>query len=116
VVDDGSALPPGTKPLLRTASVDLGGRDELRLHLPAGSFAIERLGTPAARRAVEVALGERLGREITLSVHADAAQAAPDPAARITAESARRDRLARLMEQEPLLAQAVQAWDLELLD
>jgi hypothetical protein len=49
-------------------------------------------------------------------VHADAAQAAPDPAARITAESARRDRLARLMEQEPLLAQAVQAWDLELLD
>jgi DNA polymerase-3 subunit gamma/tau len=116
VVDDGSALPPGTKPLLRTASVDLGGRDELRLHLPAGSFAIERLGTPAARRAVEIALGERLGREITLSVHADAAQAAPDPAARITAESARRDRLARLMEQEPLLAQAVQAWDLELLD
>jgi hypothetical protein len=35
---------------------------------------------------------------------------------RITAESARRDRLQRLMEGEPVLAAAVQAWDLELLD
>jgi hypothetical protein len=34
----------------------------------------------------------------------------------ITAETARRDRLCRLTREEPLLAAAVQEWDLELID
>jgi hypothetical protein len=38
------------------------------------------------------------------------------PVARITSESARRDRLQRMMEGEPVLHAAVQAWDLELVD
>jgi hypothetical protein len=35
---------------------------------------------------------------------------------RITAASARHDKLRRLMEGEPVLSAAVQAWDLELVD
>jgi hypothetical protein len=39
-----------------------------------------------------------------------------DPRGRITAETARKDRLLRMMEGEPVLSAAVQAWDLELVD
>ena len=48
---------------------------------------------------------------------ATGAAGAVDPGrGRITAETARKDRLARLMEGEPVLSAAVQAWDLELVD
>jgi hypothetical protein len=65
---------------------------------------------------VEESLGRRLGGPVTLEIGTGAA-AAIDPArGRITAASARQDRLSRMMDGEPLLSAAVQAWDLELLD
>ncbi|HEX2080941.1 MAG TPA: hypothetical protein VHG08_24775, partial [Longimicrobium sp.] len=77
--------------------------------------SIPEVGSPTTRRALEEALGRRLGRRVT--VHYAAAEGAGTPAsARITGESARRDRLQRMMEGEPVLAAAVQAWDLELVD
>jgi hypothetical protein len=76
----------------------------------------ERLDATGGMRALEDALGEALGRtvRITLGTLAPEAGSAAGPAPRITAESARADRLRRLVEEEPLLAAAVEAWDLEL--
>ena len=61
-------------------------------------------------------MGRRLGREIELAIVAVETADQPVGGGRITAETARRDRLQRLVEEEPLLAAAVQEWDLELLD
>jgi hypothetical protein len=53
---------------------------------------------------------------VTLELATGAAAAVDPRQGRITAESAKKDRLARLMEGEPVLSAAVQAWDLELVD
>jgi hypothetical protein len=86
-------------------------------------LAIDPVTSPANRRSLEAALGRQLGRRVAVRYVASEAPmtgnggggggAAP---ARITSESARRDRLQRMMEGEPVLAAAVQAWDLELVD
>jgi hypothetical protein len=102
---------------LRAAKLAAGGPGEVRIELPTDSPGLERLRHSPVRRALEEALERRLGGAVTLLVQAGAATAAADPSGpRITAESARRDRLSRLMEGEPTLAAAVQAWDLELVD
>jgi hypothetical protein len=77
---------------------------------------VDQLSTPVAKRALEDALARRLGGPVTLSFGVGDAPAQQVGGNRITAESARRDRLQRLTEGEPVLAAAVQAWDLELLD
>jgi hypothetical protein len=70
----------------------------------------------AARRPLEQALSRRVGRPVRVVFAAVSGGAAAPGANRITAETARRDRLARLTGEEPLLAAAVQEWDLELID
>ena len=77
---------------------------------------LERMGSPAARRPLEQALSHRLGRPVHVVFAAVSGGAAEPGANRITAETARRDRLSRLTREEPLLAAAVQEWDLELID
>jgi hypothetical protein len=102
--------------MLRPARLSLVGEQAVRISVPPGSPVLERLGKPTARRSLEAAMSGRLGRTISIEF---ATVDAPDHAAgsgRITAETARRDRLKRLVEEEPLLAAAVQAWDLELID
>jgi hypothetical protein len=88
----------------------------VRLTFPPGSPALERLSQPAAKQAVEQALGRRLAGPVRLEVATGAASAIDPAQGRFTAESVRRDRLKRMMETEPVLAAAVQAWDLELVD
>ncbi|HEV2148945.1 MAG TPA: hypothetical protein VGR37_16185, partial [Longimicrobiaceae bacterium] len=89
----------------------------VRVAVPPGSPVLDRLSAPAARRTLEDALGKRVGRRVTLSFSEGQASGGDGAGpGRITAESARRDRLRRLTEEEPLLAAAVQEWDLELVD
>jgi hypothetical protein len=77
---------------------------------------MDPITSPVNRRALEEAVGRRLGRRVTVQYVAAEAPAGGPAATRITTESARRDRLDRMMEGEPVLAAAVQAWDLELVD
>jgi DNA polymerase III subunit gamma/tau len=117
VLEAGVGVPPGCGPLLRAADVALAGGGEVRALVPPGSPLLERMAAPAARRPLEDALGERLGRPVGLAFSAgDVPAGTPRGGERITAETARRDRLRRLTEEEPLLASVVQEWDLELLD
>jgi hypothetical protein len=115
ILGDGEGLPPGTSLLLRAAQVAPEGRT-VRMTLAAGSPAAERLSQPAARQALEQALGRRLGGRVSLQLATGAATAIDPKQNRITAASARHDKLRRLMEGEPVLSAAVQAWDLELVD
>lgn len=115
MLQEGDGLPAGMSFMLRAAQVSAEGRS-VRLALAPGSPALERLSDASARRRIEQALAKRLGGAVTLEL-ATGAAAAIDPAkGRITAESARQDRLRRLMDGEPVLAAAVQAWDLELVE
>jgi DNA polymerase III subunit gamma/tau len=116
---DRQALPPGLAMVMSPASVRVepGSAGEIRVELPAAQLSLDQVGSPGNRRALEAQVGRRLGRTITLRFEAVGTPATAAPgAARITGESARRDRLERLMEGEPVLAAAVQAWDLELME
>ncbi|HEX8906026.1 MAG TPA: hypothetical protein VF771_14355, partial [Longimicrobiaceae bacterium] len=115
VLADGDGLPPGMGMVLRAAQLSAEGRT-VRLALPAGSPAAERLSHSAAKHALEQALGRRLGGRVSLELATGAATAIDPKQNRITAASARQDKLRRLMEGEPVLSAAVQAWDLELVD
>jgi DNA polymerase-3 subunit gamma/tau len=115
MLQDGDGLPPGMGFMLRAAHVAPEGRT-VRLTFPPGSPAMERLAHSAAKAGVEQALAKRLGGPVTLAVAAGGSSAIDPQQGRITAASARQDRLKRMMEGEPVLAAAVQAWDLELVD
>ena len=116
MLQDGEGLPGGLGFVLRAAQVAAEGR-RVRLSLPRGNPALERLSASEARRGIEAALAKRLGGPVTLELAEGAASGAIDPGkGRITDASARKDRLNRMMEGEPVLAAAVKAWDLELVD
>ena len=115
VMADGTAIPGALRMILRSVSRVTAEGGQARVELPSASL-IPDVGSPASRRALEEALGKRLGRKVAVSYVAGQAPAGGPSATRITNESARRDRLQRMMEGEPVLAAAVQAWDLELVD
>ncbi|HEU4559686.1 MAG TPA: hypothetical protein VFS20_17670, partial [Longimicrobium sp.] len=115
MLQEGDGLPPGMGFMLRAAQVAAEGRT-VRLTFPPGSPALERLSQLTTRQAIEQALAKRLGGPARLDVATGAATAIDPAQGRFTAESVRRDRLKRMMEAEPVLAAAVQAWDLELVD
>jgi hypothetical protein len=121
LVEDGEGIPPGMSLFLKPAQVSPGPGGEVRVTVPPASPVLDRLSSPSARRPLEEALGRRLGRRVSLAFaqgqqHAGGGGGGGGGTGRITAESARRDRLRRLTEEEPLLAVAVQEWDLELVD
>jgi DNA polymerase-3 subunit gamma/tau len=116
VLEDGDGVPAGMGLVLRPAQVSLAGEDAIRVAVPPGSPLLERMESPAARRPLEEAIGRRLRRPVRLAFAAADGPAGDPSALRITAETARRDRLRRLTAEEPLLAAAVQEWDLELID
>lgn len=116
ILQEGDGLPPGVSMLARAAQLSADGRT-VKMTFPANHPALERLSELGTRRGLEDAFARRLGGAVTLALAAGGAAAAIDPRqGRITAESARKDRLARLMDGEPVLSAAVQAWDLELVD
>jgi hypothetical protein len=90
-----------------------GGPGEVRVELPPAHLELEPVTSAGHRRTLEDQLGRRLGAKVSLRY---VAGEAPAGGARITTESAKRDRLERMMEGEPVLAAAVQALDLELVD
>ncbi|HEY0023148.1 MAG TPA: DNA polymerase III subunit gamma/tau [Longimicrobium sp.] len=116
LLQDGDGVPRGASLFLKPAKLVLAGPRALRVDLPPNAPVVEQLSTPVAKRALEDALARRLGGPVTVSFGVGDAPAQQVGGNRITAESARRDRLQRLTEGEPVLAAAVQAWDLELLD
>jgi DNA polymerase-3 subunit gamma/tau len=122
VMADTQAVPAALRMLLRPVSrVSPGDEGTVVVPVSAGTLGMDPVTSPANRRALEVALGRRLGRRVAVRYVATEGPAlgtggAPGAPARITSESARRDRLRRMMEGEPVLSAAVQAWDLELVD
>ena len=109
-------LPPGMKMLQAGSAEAVGGR-EIRITLPAGNLVLERLANPSILAEVERAFSEALNGRVKITIATGSVSGAIDPAqGRITADSVRRDRLKRMMEGEPVLAAAVQAFDLELVD
>jgi DNA polymerase-3 subunit gamma/tau len=123
VLADGAAVPPALRMVLRPVRVSPGEGGTIVVPVAPSTLAIDPVTSPANKRTLEEALGRQLGRRVTVKY---VANEAPLPAsggggggagpARITNESARRDRLRHMMDGEPVLAAAVQAWDLELVD
>ena len=109
-------MPTGTSLMLRAARLELASADTIAVHVPPGSPLLDRLGKSSSRRPLEVALERRLGRSVRLELRASESAEHATAGGRITAETARQERLRRLVEEEPLLAAAVQEWDLELID
>jgi DNA polymerase-3 subunit gamma/tau len=116
IVSGGEAIPPALRMVLRPARVSPGAGGTVVVPLAPSMLTMEPITSPVNRRALEDAVGRRLGRRVTVQYVAADAPAGGPAATRITTESARRDRLERMMEGEPVLAAAVQAWDLELVD
>ncbi|MHB1168363.1 MAG: DNA polymerase III subunit gamma/tau [Longimicrobiales bacterium] len=112
---DGSRIPHGLGIFLKVARVEEQGHDRVALSLPPGP-GLERLsGDSRDARALEQAFGEALGRPIELVVQASTATEGAAPR-RLTPEQVRSDRLARITREQPMLARAVEEWDLELID
>lgn len=112
---DGSRVPHGLGIFLKVARVEEQGGDRVVLSLPPGP-GLERLsGDSRDARALEQAFSEALGRKVQLVVQAASAGEAVAPR-RLTPEQVRADKLARIAREQPMLARAVEAWDLELLD
>jgi DNA polymerase III subunit gamma/tau len=116
VLEDGTGVPPGMGFLLRAAELSPGADGRVIIGLPRGSPVMERMDNPALRKLLEDAFAGRLGRQAKLDFTATGEGHADTSSQRITAETARRDRLKRLVDEDPLLAAAVQEWDLELLE
>jgi DNA polymerase-3 subunit gamma/tau len=104
--------PAGTALFLATANARLVD-DRVVLELSPGP-ALERLGSDdVARRSLENAFAEEIGRPVRLVVRAPGDNS---PTERLTPERIRTDQLARLTRADPALGRAVDAWDLELFD
>ena len=120
VMADPQAIPAALRMLLRSVvRVSPEGPGTVAVPVSAGTLGMDPITSPVNRRALEDALGRQLGRRVAVKYMAAAGEAAgrgAPAAGRITSESARRDRLQRMMEGEPVLLAAVQAWDLELVD
>jgi DNA polymerase-3 subunit gamma/tau len=115
VMADATAIPGALRMILRSVSRVTAEGGQARVELPSAAL-IPDVSSPVSRRALEDALGRKLGRRVSVNYVAGQASAGGPSATRITNESARRDRLQRMMDGEPVLAAAVQAWDLELVD
>jgi DNA polymerase III subunit gamma/tau len=109
-------IPNGILIFLAAAHTRLEG-DRFTLELPQGP-GFERISSePTTRRALEEALSSELGREIRLDVRmAGQDDDRSRPVERLTPEGVRAEQLGRLTRADPLLAQVVENWDLELLD
>ena len=119
LVEEGSGVPSGMRPVLRAATVSHSEAEGVVvIELPAGP-GLERLEDPAARRTLQKALGVLMNTEPEIVVRAsghDAPDGGPPRRERISPEAVRRDRMKGLIKREPSLQHAVDELDLELLD
>ncbi len=114
LMDKGKGVPPGMRPFLRAAVVELSDDGALVIALPTGP-GLERLKEQTALRTIQNALETVMGRRPEIVVRATSGTAAEKPE-RITPEAVRDDRLRELIQREPLLQHAVEELDLELLE
>lgn len=106
-------LPAGLPTLLKGASVERAGERGLRVRLPGG------MGLDDLPRNSVALLGRALARHLGHTPDIDiveSRQAAPAAPRAVSPEQVRRQRLQELVEREPLLARAVEEFDLELVD
>ena len=109
----GEGVPPGLGPFLRTAVLEPGEGDRVHLRLPAGP-GLERLQDVRVREHLQTSLVRAHGSPLQLSVGALGDETGPQT--RMTQESVRETRMEDLLSREPLLKEAVEELDLELLD
>ena len=125
-LEAGQGVPPGLGPFLRLATVRAAdpesagaGSRRLVVELPDGP-GLERMASPAVQAAVAAGLAPFLGTAPSLEVRKSGADSdgAPEdsPPVRVTQETVRETRLQELIEREPLLEQAVEVLDLELME
>jgi DNA polymerase-3 subunit gamma/tau len=120
VMADPQAIPAPLRMVLRAVTRVSPEGGTAVVPVSAATLAMEQVTSAVSRRGLEEALGRRLGRPVSVKYVATEGPAtgagSTSGPTRITNESARRDRLQRMMEGEPVLAAAVQALDLELVD
>ncbi len=120
LVETRTGFPPGMAIFLKVATISESERGRVQLAVPKG-MALDKLTTdPNARATLERAISTKLGRAVSLEVRGEgsAPGAATEPVApkRFTPEQVKTDKLARMAREEPLLGQAVQEWNLELME
>ncbi len=104
----------GLRSLLHGAAHERVGERGLRLTVPPGP-ALDRLSQPGGTRALADALREVLGYRPSIDVEEGRSEESAGPRA-VTSQQVRKERLEELVEREPLLARAVEEFDLQLLD
>ena len=114
LMEEGGGIPPGMRPFLRGAAVELRDDGALVIELPEGP-GLERLRESPSLRTLQNALESLLGERPEIVVLATGG-APSTKLERITTETVRDDRLRELIQREPLLQRAVEELDLELLD
>lgn len=110
------AVPNGILFFLAAGSARADG-DRVILELPPGPGLERLIAEPATLAALQAGFASELGHAVTL----EAKPRGADPESgstprRLTPQRVRSDQLARLTHNQPLLGQAVERWDLELLD
>ena len=106
-------LPGGLPFLLRGARVEEAGERRLRVTLPHGISLddLPRSSVSSLKEALASPLGYRPHIDIV-----EGRETGPSSPRTVTQEQARRERLHAMVKREPLLARAVEEFDLELLD
>ena len=110
-----TSIPTGLGIFLKAAHAEEPSPGMVVLRVPAGPGLEQLSGDSPAARTLENAFSRALARPIRLAIEPEAGSRNAIKQ-RLTPEQVRADRLARLTSEQPLLARAVEAWDLELLD
>ena len=119
LVESRAGLPAGMAVFLKVATISEPERGKVILDIPA--MGLERLTSePTARVQIAKTLSEKLGREVTLELKGAATTSEktkrPEAPRRLTPELVKTEKLARMAKEDPILGQAVEEWNLELLD
>ena len=105
-------IPPGLRSFLHGTRRERVGERGLRLRVPPGP-GLDRLQRPGGANDIAKALRPLLGYRPNVQV-VEGGQATSSGARALSPQEARRERLRELAEREPLLARAVEEFDLEL--
>ncbi len=113
MLTSGRGIPPGLGPFLRTAVLEQVDGDRVLIRMPPGP-GLEKLQDVRVRVQLQGSLTEIRGSTVEVSVRPlGDERGSPD---RMTLEGVRETRLEELLQREPLLKEAVEELDLELLD
>jgi DNA polymerase III subunit gamma/tau len=115
LLESGEGIPPGLTPFLMGADVRVAEEGLLRIELPAGP-ALERLSLPEERERLARALAGKVGGAPVRIEIVEATSSSGSNEDRISREEVRSDQLGDLLEKEPGLREAVEGWDLEIVD